>query len=316
MAFLENRKMINDLGFEGQENNTGELITCKRNLKRANEIHLKFVDDLTLAEAINLPKQLVKVPDQERTLPDNFHARTGHALPPLNSKVAKQLERTKIYAKQNQLKLNHKKTKIIVFNPCRSLDFIPNICLDNQELEVVEEIRMLGLTIRSDMKWVSNTENMVKKANKRLWLLRRLKYFGANNKQLVEVYTKQIRSILELAAPAWQGSITQSEKQDLERIQKSACHIILGHSYLSYNNALKTLNLETLDSRRHRLTLNFALKSEKHTKFKSWFYPTTKDRNTRAKLNKYCDVRANHTRFAKSPLSIITNLLNMHYNKT
>ena len=77
-----------------------------------------------------------------------------------------------------------------------------------------------------------------------------------------------------------------------------------------------TLNLENLYSRRQRLTLKFALKCEKHTKFKSWFYPTTKDRNTRAKLNKYCDVRANHTRFAKSPLSIITNLLNMHYNKT
>ena len=95
---------------------------------------------------------------------------------------------------------------------------MPNICLDEQELEVVEEIKLLGLTIRSDMKWESNTKNMVKKGNKRLWLLRRLKNFGANNEQLVDVYTKQKRCILELAAPAWQGSITKSEKQDIERI--------------------------------------------------------------------------------------------------
>ena len=88
------------------------------------------------------------------------------------------------------------------------------------------------------MKWVSNTENMVKKANKRLWLLRRLKHLGANNSQLVDVYSKLIRCILELAVPAWQGSITQSEKQDIERIQKSACHIILGQSYNSYHSAL------------------------------------------------------------------------------
>ena len=93
-----------------------------------------------------------------------------------------------ITATQSTMKLNQKKTKLIVFNPCRSLDFMPNICLDEQELEVVEEIKLLGLTIRSDMKWVSNTENMVKKANKRLWLIRRLKNLGANNEQLVDVY--------------------------------------------------------------------------------------------------------------------------------
>ena len=172
--------------------------------KRTNEIHLKFVDDLTLAEALS--ESLVKVSNDERAQSDNSHARTGHVLPSSNSKVYEQLVKTQNYAEHNQMRLNQKKTKLIVFNPFRSLDLMPNICLDEQELELVEEIKLLGLTIRSDMKWVSNTENMVKKGNKRLWLLRRLKNLGANNEQLVDVYTKQIRCILELAAPAWQGS--------------------------------------------------------------------------------------------------------------
>ena len=132
----------------------------------------------------------------------------------------------------------------------------------------------------------------------------------------MDVYSKLIRCILKLAVPAWQGSITQSEKQDIERIQKSACHIILGQSYNSYNSALKTLNLETLESRRIRLTLKFALKCEKLDKFKSWFKPATKNVNTRAQANKYCDVIANHSRFSKSPISFITKLLNKHHNKT
>ena len=282
--------------------------------KRTNEIHLKFVDDLTLAEALS--ESLVKVSNDERAQSDNSHARTGHVLPSSNSKVYEQLVKTQNYAEHNQMRLNQKKTKLIVFNPFRSLDLMPNICLDEQELELVEEIKLLGLTIRSDMKWVSNTENMVKKANKRLWLLRRLKNLGAYNEQLVDVYTKQIRCILELVAPAWQGNITKSEKQDIERIQKSACHIILGQSYTSYYSALKTLNLETLESRRMRLTLKFALKCEKHPKFKSWFIPSKKVVNTRANLNKYCDVLANHTRFENSPLSFITKILNMHHAKS
>ena len=131
----------------------------------------------------------------------------------------------------------------------------------------------------------------------------------------MDVYAKQIRCILELAAPAWQGSITKSEKQDIERIQMSACHIILGQSYTSYFSGLKTLNLETLESRRMRLTLKFALKCEKHPKFKSWFIPSKKVVNTRANPNKYCDVLAKHTRFESSPLSFITKLLNIRHAK-
>ena len=53
--------LINDVGFDGQVNNTGELITSKRNMKKINEIHLKYVDGLTLAEAINLPYKNVSL---------------------------------------------------------------------------------------------------------------------------------------------------------------------------------------------------------------------------------------------------------------
>ena len=47
--------LINDVGFDGQVNNAGEVITSRKNMRKLNEIHLKYVDDLTLAEAINLP---------------------------------------------------------------------------------------------------------------------------------------------------------------------------------------------------------------------------------------------------------------------
>ena len=176
-------------------------------------------------------------------------------------------------------------------------------------------MRLLGITIRSDMKWSTNTQNMVKKASKRLWIIRRLKQLGASTIDLVDVYTKQVRCILELAAPAWQGGISQAEKIDLERVQKCATHIILGNLYTSYKNALEILNLDSLELRRNNLSLKFAVKSEKHLKFKSWFKPTKKTLNTRTQLPKYCEVRANSVRFAKSPISFLTKLLNLHYKK-
>ena len=49
--------LFNDVGFEGQLNNAGDIVTSKRNMKTANEIHLKYIDDLRMAEAINLPEK-------------------------------------------------------------------------------------------------------------------------------------------------------------------------------------------------------------------------------------------------------------------
>ena len=78
--------LINEVGFKDQKNNAGELLTSKRNMKTVNQLHLKYVDDLTLAEAVDLD-ELIHVPENERPMPDTFHARTGHVLPAVCSNV-------------------------------------------------------------------------------------------------------------------------------------------------------------------------------------------------------------------------------------
>ena len=49
--------LINEVGFENQQNNAGEMATSRRNMKEANRIHLKFVDDVTLAESVDLKRK-------------------------------------------------------------------------------------------------------------------------------------------------------------------------------------------------------------------------------------------------------------------
>ena len=167
-------------------------------------------------------------------MPDMYHARTGHVLPVKNSRVYKQLTKTMDYANANDMKINYKKTRLMIFNPCHSIDFMPEFNLEDNELEVVDEIRLLGIIIKSDLKWTANTDNLVQRANKRIWILRRLKYLGAKDHDLIDIYVKQIRSVLELAVPVWHGGITQAEEFDIRRIQKSVAHIILGEQYVSY----------------------------------------------------------------------------------
>ena len=141
-----------------------------------------------------------------------------------------------------------------------------------------------------------------------------LKNLGAQLDDLVDVFIKQIRSVLEFAAPVWQSSLTLAEKTDLERVQKSFCRIVLGTNYESYQDALEVLQLDTLENRRVQLCLRFALKAEKHKKFKHWFKPNVKTTVTRLKQTKYVPVISKHARFEKSPLSYLTNLLNTFYS--
>ena len=79
-----------------------------------------------------------------------------------------------------------------------------------------------------------------------MWTIKWLKLLGASRKQLILTYIQQVRSVLEIAVPVWLPGLTIGEKLDIERVQKSICHIILGSQYIDYKEAL---GLETLEVR-------------------------------------------------------------------
>ena len=53
--------------------------------------------------------------------------RTGHVFPNEKSSVYKHLVKTMEYADQNEMKINLKKTKVMVFNLYTSIDFMPDL---------------------------------------------------------------------------------------------------------------------------------------------------------------------------------------------
>ena len=285
-------------------------ITCKKSLKQFNKIHLKYVDDLLVAEAVNLKENLENIPPQERILPDDFHTRTGHHLPVEKSEVYEQLLKTKKYAEENQMQLNLKKTKLMLFNPSRNWDFYPHFNIEGNDIELVDQTRLLGVVLQSDLTWSAHIEHVVLKCNKKLWILRGLKKLGADDDDLKEIYITQIRSILEYAAPVWHSSLTGAQIQKLERVQKSALHIIHADNYKSYEHACEVLSLETLNTKRENLCTKFAKRSLKSKKLTTWFKVNTKIGNTRSKQPKLCNVFSRTNRFKNSPISYMTSILN------
>ena len=137
---------------------------------------------------------------------------------------------------------------------------------------------------------------------------------GATVDELLDVYDKQIRCMVEFATPVWTSGITLAEEHQIERVQKAAFAIILDRSYTSYAGALKTLNRTTLSSRRRDLNLKFAKKSLKSEKFQHWFCkakPSDQMSKTRSvNTNILVPVEARTKSFAKSPLAYLTSLIN------
>ena len=105
-----------------------------------------------------------------------------------------------------------------------------------------------------------DTSHIVRKSNARMELLRRVASFGTSLDDLRNIYILFVRSQLEQSAVVWHSSLTEQNRNDLERVQKSALKVILGEKYQSYNKALIELNLETLEERRNTLCLKFAQK--------------------------------------------------------
>ena len=125
------------------------------------------------------------------------------------------------FAEDHEMKINETKTKVMLVNTSTSVDIQPKLSINNQnDLEAVKEIKLLGIISQTNLKWTSNTSNLSKKGWKRMWIIRNLKRFGGTKEQLVKVYIAQIRSVLKMACPVWHPGLTVFETRSIERLQK------------------------------------------------------------------------------------------------
>ena len=59
------------------------------------------------------------------------------------------------------MKLNVNKTKLMLFNPCKEKDFMPEMSLEGSRIDLVENIKLLGVVLSSNLSWDSNTDYIV-----------------------------------------------------------------------------------------------------------------------------------------------------------
>ena len=162
-----------------------------------------------------------------------------------------------------------------------------------------------GVIVRSDLSWRVHVNDLCKRATKKLWILIRFKNLGGTTNQLLTEYKYRIRSPPEFGAPVFHSGLTTDQSRELELVQKKALAIILGNNYCNYEATLTHLQLERLDTRRTKLSYNFALSCTKNVKHRSMF--TTLNPNPRQNMRKvemYSEVTCNTSYYFNCPVHI------------
>ena len=171
------------------------------------------------------------------------------------------------FASIHQMVINTKKTHMVLFNPMKSIDVSPlGFKINGEEIGSVEEFKLLGLMLSSNMSWNAHIDYIIKRANSRIWTINRMKNRGVSNEILIRMYRLRVRSLLEYLAPVFTGALSQNHKVRIERVQKKYFRCIFGKDIFknkSYSEVCKLLCMETLEQRRIMLCITFVKRSLK-----------------------------------------------------
>ena len=191
---------------------------------------------------------------------------------------------------------------------------ISKITLDEgrNNIYVVDEVKLLGQILTTDMKTLKNTRNMCRNAYARMHVLRRLSSLGCPRSELLDVLRQQVLSMVEQAVPFWAPLITKVESNMIERVFKTGLKILFRSEYISFNHCLRLANMKSLKDHRKDILFKFCKQAEKHPIFSNWFTRNQNTRVTRTEKPIYKPVVSRTTRFARSTIPVATLALNWH----
>jgi hypothetical protein len=173
--------------------------------------------------------------------------------------INEDLEKLNKWAADWHVDFSPPKTKELLISNRRGLVDHPHLYLDGTQIERVDNHKHLGLTISKDLSWKVHIDDIVKKANQRLGIMRSLKY-KLDRLSLERIYMGFIRPLLEYGDVVWDSPLEYLGV--LETVQLNAARIVTGATARCSTQGLYAeTRWEPLSERRkhHRLTLMYKI---------------------------------------------------------
>ena len=271
---------------------------------------LKFVDDASKIASVDLKKSLVPDP-VSRERPFNYQERTEMVLRNTENVLQAELQKFYEFTLSNKLKINNKKCYVMKFSRSRKYDFPAELTIAGSDiLEVKNEHRILGIIVQDDLRWQAQCDEMVRRATRTTWAIRRMRAMGVPQHSLVEYWKSEGRVMLEYGCPVWHSGLTVSQSHSLDRAQRVAMAAITGHWEPSHTRQLEQLGLQRLALRRTKLCKRFALRTATDSRHTDMFSPIPSRPRKGKIVKKYREPRARTQTYFKSALPYLTRLLN------
>ena len=177
--------------------------------------------------------------------------------------VESDLQKILTYCRSHNLKLNAKKTQVLLFAPARSDEFLKDyldLQMDGQSLNFVDTARNLGVLFDARLRFGQHISNLSKLAYLKLKILYSNKYIlnFKVRKKLCEAY---ILSTLSYCLVLYYPCLTQKDRQRLQVIQNNCCRFIFGiRKYDHVNEKIAQLNWLKISNVFRYLLLTFVYK--------------------------------------------------------
>ncbi len=164
-----------------------------------SNIFIKFADDTTVVGLIS---------NQDET---NYRSEVSHLAG---------------WCRVNNLSLNVEKTKEIVVDFRKVHTQHAPLTINGATVERASSTKFLGVHITEDLSWTNNTAALAKKAQQRLYFLRKLRRARAPAPIMCTFYRGTIESILTSCITVWYGACNASCRKSLQRIVRAAEKIV------------------------------------------------------------------------------------------
>ena len=123
---------------------------------------------------------------------------------------------------QNKLQLQVPKCKELLFQFTTVRSPFPSVVLSSGTLELVEQAKVLGLTISNDLKWSKHVAEMINKVNKRIYFIIQLKRAKVPAKDIINFYCTcvYVRPVLGYSCEVFHFALSTYLSDAIEQVQR------------------------------------------------------------------------------------------------
>lgn len=193
---------------------------------------------------------------------------TGKNIKTSEKLLQQTLDKLVTYTKTSGFKFSQSKSQAIVFSKSNKKQQVLELKLNNEKIEVVKQIKILGLILDDKLSWNPHIDYLKNQCIKRINILKSLsaRNWGSSQKILTNTYKAIVQSKLDYGCTVYSSANEKSLKK-LDTIINTSMRIAIGGFRTSpVVSVLSESDTPPLNLRREKLSINCAIRLYKNPK--------------------------------------------------